>query len=102
MAKSKWKGVTFNENLLKNFLQFKSFEKKNFRKKIISNNNSIIPTFLINKNVYTYNGRKLQKIFIQNSKVGYYLNTFLITKKFKKRNFSKKTNLKKKKHGSKI
>jgi ribosomal protein S19 len=96
MARSKWKGVTFNQNLSKNFLQLKNVKKKNLYKKTVINKNDIIPTFFINNHIHVYNGCKLQKIFIQNFKIGYKVSIFLATKKFKTTKFFKKNN------GSKI
>lgn len=89
MGRSKWKipflDLCFNN---KNFLANKNIK--------IWSRKSVIPAFLIGKQVSVYNGQKFKKILINRDIVGYKFGDFCSSKKY-----STKPKLIKKNNGSK-
>jgi len=83
MSRSIWKGP-----FLDNYFFDKNLKKNN---KIWSRR-SVIPSFLIGKMVFIYNGKIFKKIFINREKVGYKFGEFCTTRLL----ISKKKTIKKK------
>lgn len=85
MARSVWKGNYISVSLLRNFY------KSSNRIKVWSRS-SIIPEFLINRNVFVYSGRSFRKIFITREKIGYKFGEFVFsrTRRYKPTTSSKR------------
>lgn len=82
MRRAKWKG---------NFLDNSIYKLKNIKPKLpheqptrpkIWSRRSVIPGYLINKNVSIYNGKEFKKVKITREKVGYKFGEFCTTRKY--------------------
>ena len=71
MSRSKWKGI---------YCSIKKYSNYQNNKIKIWSRNSSIPSFLINKNVYVYNGKLFKKVLITKEKLGYKFGEFVFTR----------------------
>lgn len=76
MRRSKWKGNFIDNSIIK----LNNLNKRN--KKInIWSRRSVVPAFLINKNVFIHTGQIFKKIKITREKVGFKFGEFCLTRK---------------------
>jgi ribosomal protein S19 len=74
MGRSLWKGPFLDKFFCKN-----SFFEKTQK---IWSRRSIIPSFLIGKNVFIHNGKVFKKVTITREKIGYKFGEFCSTRQF--------------------
>jgi ribosomal protein S19 len=84
MARSKWKGPFFNNNLYDKIVNFKESLGKelttwNYQ---IWSRNSVIPAALLSKRVLIHTGKIFKKAFINRQKVGLKFGSLVNTRKF--------------------
>lgn len=85
MSRSKWKGLFCDVEINKNL---------SLKKKInVWSRRSAIPSFLLNKIVFVYNGKTFKKLLITREKLGLKFGEFVFTKtKTKSKQIKKKKN----------
>lgn len=89
MSRSSWKGNFIDKSVLK--LQH---TKKSYLR--IMSRSSVIPEFLIGKDVYIHNGNSFKSLSIDDDCVGYKFGEFSFTRKFVPKPYDKKFEHKKK------